>query len=151
MKKMFLTTIITIIFGITTGIVTYSKIININALERDNTLYLLQLGVYEDKISLKEDTKNINNILIIKKNNNYYAYVGISKYKKNLKKICSIYNNLGYNLYLEEKEVDNKNFLSNLKEFDKMLLKSNSEEETLGITSLILSSYEEIVLKTNKK
>ena len=85
--------------------------------------------------------------MVIKKNKNYYVYVGISKNKDNLKKISYLYNKLGFNLYLSEEEVSNKEFLTNLEQFDLLLNKAATNDEIESINSVILSSYEEMVLK----
>ncbi len=147
MRKIFFMCLITVVLGCVSGKIIYDKISNIYAYTKsDNTVYLLQLGVYDSKESIKEDVKDIDDLLVVKEKNNYYVYVGISKYKSNLKKISRIYNDLGYNLYLKEEYIDDEMFLNNLKEFDKMLKKSSSDEEIKSICSIILSSYEEMVI-----
>ncbi len=149
MKKNLVVLIIVIILGCFSGKVLYTKISDVYALNirKDNTVYLLQLGVYSNKTSLESDTRDINNKLVIKKNKNYYVYVGISKNKDNLKKISYLYNKLGFNLYLSEEEVSNKEFLTNLEQFDLLLNKAATNDEIESINSVILSSYEEMVLK----
>lgn len=137
-----------IILGIFSGKIIYNKISDVYALniKKDNYVYLLQLGVYKDKNSMDNDTVDIQNKLVVKENNNYYVYVGISKNKENLKKISSIYNKLGYNLYFYEREIKNKDFLTNLEQFDILLSNAESNNEIDSINSVILSSYEEMVL-----
>jgi len=149
MKKNLATLIIVILLGCFTGKFVYNKISDVYALniKKDNVIYLLQLGVYSSKESLESDTRDINNKLVVKDNNNYYVYVGISKSKDNLKKISFLYNKLGFNLYLAEKEVNNDLFLTNLGQFDLLLEKASTNDEIDSINSVILSSYEEMVLK----
>lgn len=148
MKKNMVILIAIIILGIFSGKIIYNKISDVYALniKKDNYVYLLQLGVYKDKNSMDNDTVDIQNKLVVKENNNYYVYVGISKNKENLKKISSIYNKLGYNLYFYEREIKNKDFLTNLEQFDILLSNAESNNEIDSINSVILSSYEEMVL-----
>ncbi len=97
--------------------------------------------------SMKYDTNMITDKLVIKEKNNYYVYIGLSKEKENLKKISSLYEKLGYNLYLYEKEVENDTFLTNLEQFDLLMKNAKTEEEIESINAVILSSYEEMILK----
>ena len=147
MKKAILGVIVVLFLGVVMGRVMYQKVSDIYALDDDNIIYLLQLGVYNNKKDIDNNTKGIDNKLIIKDKSNYYVYVGISKSKSNLEKISKIYNNLGYNLYLKETTNNNDTFLSNLENFDKMLKLAKTKDEILAINAVILSSYEEIVLK----
>ncbi len=148
MKKNIIIIISIIILGVFSGKLIYDKISDVYALniKKDNYVYLLQLGVYKDKNSMENDTVDIQNKLVVKENNNYYVYVGISKNKENLKKISSIYNKMGYNLYFYEREIKNKDFLTNLEQFDILLSNAESNNEIDSINSVILSSYEEMVL-----
>lgn len=149
MKKNLITLIVVIILGCFSGRMIYNKISDAYALniKKDNVVYLLQLGVYSNKTSMESDTRDINNKLVVKNNNNYYVYVGISKNKDNLKKISYLYNKLGFNLYLSEQEVNQSEFLTNLEQFDLLLSKASTDDELDSINSVILSSYEEMVLK----
>lgn len=144
-----MTLVIVILLGCFSGKLIYHKISDAYALniKKDNVVYLLQLGVYSSKASMESDTIDINNKLVVKKNNNYYVYVGISKSKDNLKKISYLYNKLGFNLYLSEQEVNQSEFLTNLEQFDLLLSKASTNDELDSINSVILSSYEEMVLK----
>ncbi len=149
MKKNLVILFIVIVLGVLSGKEIYNKINDVYALNNrnDNYVYLLQLGVYKNKDSMQHDTADINNKLVLKENNNYYVYVGVSRNKDNLKKISSIYNKMGYNLYYYEKEIDSEEFLENLEQFDLLLLNAKSDFEVESINSVILSSYEEMVLK----
>lgn len=144
-----MTLLIVIILGVTTGKLLYEKINNVYALniKNEDLVYFLQLGVYSSKESMNSDTNDIINKLVIKKNNNYYVYVGISKNKENLKKVSTLYNKLGYNLYLNEIIIKNEEFINNLEQFDLLLNKATTQTEIESINSVILSSYEEMVQK----
>ena len=135
--------------GVYSGVTLYNKVNSVYAYDNKNTIYLLQLGVYNSLDTMNSDTKDINNKLVIKDKKNYYVYVGISKDKNNLKKISKIYNRLGYNLYLKEEYINNDFFLTNIEQFDILLKNAKTEDEINSINSVILSSYEENILKSN--
>ena len=135
--------------GVYSGVTLYNKVNSVYAYDNKNTIYLLQLGVYNSLDTMNSDTKDINNKLVIKDKKNYYVYVGIIKDKNNLKKISKIYNRLGYNLYLKEEYINNDFFLTNIEQFDILLKNAKTEDEINSINSVILSSYEENILKSN--
>lgn len=148
-RKNFYTLIVIIFLGVISGKILYTKMSDVYALniKKDNIVYFLQLGVYKDLESMQHDTSEVVDKLVVKEKDNYYVYIGLSREKDNLKKISTIYKKLGYNLYLYEKEIDNTTFLANLEQFDTLLKNAKTEEEISSINSVILSSYEEIILK----
>ena len=68
--------------------------------------------------------------------------------KKNLEKISKLYKNDGYSLYIKEMSVLNNEFLVNLEQFDKLIESAKTNEEINTINMVILSSYEEMVIKS---
>ena len=147
-KKIILSVVFTMLLGIATAKVVYSKTISSYDKKSNNTVYFLQLGVYTNKNSMQLDTKSIENKIVTQENDKYYVYVGISKSKKNLEKISKIYKNDGYSLYIKEVSVLNNEFLVNLEQFDKLIESAKTNEEINTINMVILSSYEEMVIKS---
>lgn len=146
MNKKFMLSIIVVIF---LGIVSAKSVYSMSNKDDKNTYYFLQLGVYDNLDTLEMDTKKIDDKLVLKEENNFYVYVGISKNKNSLKKISSLYNNLGYNLLIKRKKVINEEFRINLEQFDKLLKSTNDLEELKKIMSVILSSYQEMVINSS--
>ncbi|MBP3800379.1 MAG: hypothetical protein ILA19_05305, partial [Bacilli bacterium] len=144
-KKFLISIIIVIILGILSAKSVYSLSDDIN---KKNMYYFLQLGVYENLDNLNEDTKNIDDKIVLKENNNFYVYVGISKDKNNLKKLSNMYKNLGYNLLIKTKAIVSEEFIANLEQFDKLLKQTNDLEELKKIMAVILSSYQEMVINS---
>lgn len=143
MNKGFLTAaVVVMILGVTTAKVLFDKT---NSNKKDNT-YVLELGSYDTKESLTYDTRDINDFIILKENNKFLAVVGLSKNKENLEKVSKLYNNLGYNLFIRPKNITNKAFNTNLEQFDKLLREAKREDEIRTINSVILSSYEELII-----
>lgn len=147
-KKIILSVVFTMLLGIATAKVVYSKTISSDDKKSNNTVYFLQLGVYTNKNSMQLDTKSIENKIVIQENDKYYVYVGISKSKKNLEKVSKLYKNDGYNLYIKEMSVLNNEFLVNLEQFDKLIESAKTNEEINTINMVILSSYDEMVIKS---
>ena len=147
-KKIILSVVFTMLLGIATAKVVYSKTISSDDKKSNNTVYFLQLGVYTNKNSMQLDTKSIENKIVTQENDKYYVYVGISRSKKNLEKISKLYKNDGYSLYIKEMSVLNNEFLVNLKQFDKLIESAKTNEEINTINMVILSSYEEMVIKS---
>lgn len=145
-KKFLLSVVIMMLLGIATAKVVYSKTISKEDRGDDNLIYFLQLGVYTNKNSMSLDTKSVENKIVAVEDGKYYVYVGISKDKDNLKKISNIYDDLGYSLYIKEQKVIDAEFRTNLEQFDKLLKSAKNEEEINTINSVILSSYEEMVI-----
>ena len=147
-KKIILSVVFTMLLGIATAKVVYSKTISSDDKKSNNTVYFLQLGVYTNKNSMQLDTKRIENKIVTQENGKYYVYVGISKSKKNLEKVSKLYKNDGYSLYIKEMSVLNNEFLVNLEQFDKLIESAKTNEEINTINMVILSSYEEMVIKS---
>ena len=137
-KKIILSVVFTMLLGIATAKVVYSKTISSDDKKSNNTVYFLQLGVYTNKNSMQLDTKSIENKIVTQENDKYYVYVGISKSKKNLEKISKLYKNDGYSLYIKEMSVLNNEFLVNLEQFDKLIESAKTNEEINTINMVIL-------------
>ena len=143
MNKGFLTAaVVVMLLGVFSAKVIYNKT---NGINKDDT-YILELGSYDPKESLAHDTRDINDFIVLKENNKFLAVVGLSKNKNNLEKVSKLYSNLGYNLFIRAKSIDNKAFNTNLEQFDKLLSEAKREDEVRSINSVILSSYEELII-----
>ena len=144
MKKKLIWGIVFILIGIFCS----RYISNINAKSIFNSgelYYFVQEGVYTNKKIMNNDLKDIKNRAVISKNNKYYVYVGISKDLEIAKLIKKIYEDKGYQIYIKELSVDDKEFSSNVEQFDLLIKNSTNYENILTIESVVLSNYEEII------
>ncbi|WP_413854732.1 hypothetical protein [Candidatus Ruminimicrobium bovinum] len=144
MKKKLIWGIVFILIGIFCS----RYISNINAKSIFNSgelYYFVQEGVYTNKKIMNNDLKDIKNRAVISKNNKYYVYVGISKDLEIAKLIKKIYEDKGYQIYIKELSVDDKEFSSNVEQFDLLIKNSSNDEDILTIESVVLSNYEEII------
>ena len=146
MNKKFVISIVIVIF---LGIISARSVYSLsNQTEDKYTYYFLQLGVYDDIDSLNDDTKIVEDKIVLKEKDKYYVYVGISKDKNILNRISDLYKNYGYNLLIKNKKINNEEFIINLEQFDKLLKQTNELEELKKIMAVILSSYQEMVINS---
>lgn len=108
--------------------------------------YLLQLGVYNSKEDMNKKIKNIDNYMVIEKNDKYYVYLGISTKKKNAEKLKEAFNEKNINVSIKKSVINNVEFISNLEQFDILLDNAISNEDIMKVNEVILSSYEEMVM-----
>lgn len=118
-----------------------------NVFSDGTTYYFLQEGVYTSKVILDENTKNLNVKLIIEDNSKYYVYLGITKSESIAKKLKSVYEQAGYQIYIKEIKLNNLEFESNVTQFDLLLNSATSKDEMLTIEEVVLANYEEIIQK----
>ena len=81
----------------------------------------------------------------MKKDNEYYVYVGITRDLEKLKKLKKVYNKKGYATYQKEINVDDAIFLANLDQYDLLLDSAKTSDDVLAIQEVVLSNYEELV------
>lgn len=144
MKKYLLLLFFTIVVGSAFGKYLYDKTIDVSAMEKDK-VYFLEAMSSKSKEELISDTKDIEPKIILKTGSQYTCYIAISANVDNIKKIKEKYND-GYMLIESSKEIEDVEFLNNLEQFDQLLLNADTKEEIKAINSVILSSYEEMVL-----
>ena len=112
-------------------------------------LYFLQTGVYSSEESMKEAMKNTSYYIYTKENNMYYAYIGITKNKKNLKTLQEFYKSVGYDISIREIFVSNISFLTVLEQYDNLLLETTDNKIIKSIENQVLSKYEELIINDN--
>jgi len=140
MNKKFLMWIgIAILSGLTLGNIFYRQYEKEQNLDNDYNTYLLQLGIYHSSEELESKTKNIENYMVIERDNKFYVYLGISTKKDNAEKVQEAFSDNNINVTIKRSVINDIEFMSNLEQFD-ILLDSASTNE------VILSSYEEMVL-----
>ncbi len=111
-----------------------------------NKVYYFQQGIYDSIEEYESATSNLPFKVLEVIEGKYYCYVGMTKNSDNIDKLNSYFMNLGIETYINEKIIDNFEFINNLVQFDILLSISDSDEEIEAILNTILSSYEEMVL-----
>lgn len=115
--------------------------------EKDK-IYMIQTAVSSSSEKLKESFKDYKKFLCLKEEDGYHLYVGITKSKKIANKIKEFYEGMDYSIYIKEKIIDNKSFLSILGEYDK-IVQITTNDDLPEIEKIVMSNYKEMVMVEN--
>lgn len=149
MNKKFLIYIgLAIVIGGILGNLFYKKYENERSLEKEYNSYLLQLGIFDTKEDMNKELLEIDDYIVIEKNNKYYVYVGVSTNKKNATKLQEIFLDKDINTSIKKTIISDIEFMNSLEQFDLLLDSVSSNEDIMSINEAILSSYEEMVLNS---
>ena len=150
MKKKIFYLLIILTTGIILGRKIYLATENIEVtFNEESTYYFLQEGVYSSKQIMEENIKNMNIKVVDNLDNKYYVYLGITKDENIAKRLKTIYEEDGYQIYIKEKTLSNDEFLNNVTQFDLLINNTTSTKEILTIEEVVLANYEEIIQKSN--
>lgn len=148
MNKKFLCWIgIAILSGLILGNIFYKQYEKEQNLDNDYNSYLLQLGVFQSKEDIEKNVSNIESYMVVENNNLFYVYLGISTKKDNAEKVKDAFLDKDIEVSIKKTVIDNVEFMSNLEQFDVLLDSASSNEDIMSINEVIMSSYEEMVLK----
>ena len=104
------------------------------------TVYLIQIGAYQNYENVVKVTKTLPNYVIIEEDGTAKIIVGITKDNNNLEKLKQNYENI----YIREEQIDNKEFLDYLTKYDYLLNETNNSETIKEINHKVLNKYDEI-------
>jgi peptidoglycan hydrolase CwlO-like protein len=113
----------------------------------DELIYIVQQGVYSSEENAKKYSTDLNYYIIDKDNNYYKVYVGITQSKESSDKIKGIYNNMGKDIYVWEKNINNKAFIEVLKQYDALMKDKTDSKDIIPIQTQVLGKYEELVIR----
>lgn len=149
MRNKLIITAIFIVTGIIVGNNLYSKIDFklLQTFKENEDCYLLQLGTFNDKDSMQRETRDIIPKVYEIKDNKYYVYVGVSSTINNINKIKEIYNKKGIELTTKVININDEEFINNLKQFDILIDNTNNSEEIFTIEEVVLSSFNKKILE----
>lgn len=145
MKYKFLIPIIlSIVVGFFIGKTFFNDYDNtISVFNEGEKLYFIEI----DNSKIKEELNDNEDYLILKEDDTYYLYVGITKNKEIAEKIKVYYEKLENNIYVREKYVDNYSFLNILTEYDKICTAINDDKNLIDIERIVISNYKEMILE----
>lgn len=137
--------IISILLGIFFSLILYLNYRkNTIIIKNYDTLYFLQISAYKDLNNVDKIVNNLQSYIVIEENDNlYHVYVGITLDQKNSEKIKEFYKKNDYNIYVREKVISCKNFISDLKNYDALLSKSDNKSTVDKIEKEVLKKYKE--------
>lgn len=152
MKKYFWSIFLSLIIGVYLGKFVLNQYDDFNIISTFNysdTLYFLQQGVYSNIDIMKDEMSFFPYYIYNLENDGYHTYVGITKSLENALKVKEYFNDMGYDIYVKENNINNSVFSSVVAQYDLLLV--DAEGDAIGdICNQVLSSYEELVINDNK-
>ncbi len=145
-KSFFISIILTIFLGAFFGKVLYNHYEEETVMSEGTSFYLLQYGVYSNQEEALREKEKIDASLIVKEDNKFYLYLGMSLQKKFMEKVKNYYDQENIVTYIKEMPLSNTTFTNHLSQWDILLSNANSKEETISICKVVLADYEETVL-----
>lgn len=149
MKNKLVIGTIFLVSGLVVGNNLYNKVdlSTIQVFNEKNNYYLLQEGVYSNKETMQSETRDLNPKVYEEKNGKYYVYVGITGSKDNAEKIENIYKESGFNIKINEINIKDEEFISNIKQLDILIENTNNQDEILTIEEVVLSNFNKKILE----
>ena len=147
MKKIMIKGIFFVAIGFFIGQLLFGeKIELIKHLQKKDTYYFLEEGVYNNYKSIQNNT-NIYRKIIENKNNKYHVYIGITRDKEVLKKLKKIYKKDNINVSVKEINLESQEFKTNVEQFDLLIKQTKDTSQILTIEEVVIANYEEIIKK----
>ena len=144
-KNCWIPLVISVFLGFLSAQIVYSTYKK-NLENSEYNAYLIQVASYNNKESIDPVFLDNTNFLIIKEDNIYNIYAGITTDLMNAHKIKNIYTKKDIDIEIKPTVIDNIEFISNLEQYDILMEEVDEDENVLSINDVILSSYEEMVL-----
>lgn len=114
------------------------------AFNEGEKVYLVKLASYDslDKI------ENSKSLLVLSNDSSYNLYAGITKQKDNANKIINYYKDSYKDITIDTLYINDLKFLTELKEYDKLVSIVNKKDDLISIESIILANYKEVLNET---
>ncbi len=139
--------IVSILLGAFCGKLVFSQYQNNEEVfNENNTIYVLQQGVYTKEETKINAMQNLPCAISVLDDGKYYVYVAMTKNQQNLEKVSKLFQEKKIDIYQKEIAVTNREFLNTLEQYDLLLENAKTEEEMISVIKVILASYEESVL-----
>lgn len=111
-----------------------------------NKYYLLQVGAYKDYDSISKKTKEYENYLVLKEEDLYKLYIGVTKDKEVYRKLVNLYANTS-SIYKKEITLSNQKFDDTLTKYDSLIKNSEDIKEINLVIKSELKFLEEMLAK----
>lgn len=111
-----------------------------------NKYYLLQVGAYKDYDSISKKTKEYENYLVLKEEDLYKLYIGVTKDKEVYKKLVNLYASTS-SIYKKEITLSNQKFDDTLTKYDSLIKNSEDIKEINLLIKSELKFLEEMLAK----
>ena len=138
--------VFSIILGIILGLIMlnqYDKKVELKPVSNTTEkIYLLQQGVYSSIESMEESIKKTPHYIYNIENDKYHVYVAFTKDDK----LKGYFENIGYSIYVKEINMNNKNFIEILEQYDLLLNNTDDKEVINAIVKQTINKYKELVI-----
>ena len=111
-----------------------------------NKYYLLQVGAYKDYDSISKKTKEYENYLVLKEEDLYKLYIGVTKDKEVYRKLVNLYASTS-SIYKKEITLSNQKFDYTLTKYDSLIKNSEDIKEINLVIKSELKFLEEMLAK----
>lgn len=111
-----------------------------------NKYYLLQVGAYKNYDSISKKTKEYENYLVLKEEDLYKLYIGVTKDKEVYKKLVNLYANTS-SIYKKKITLSNQKFDDTLTKYDSLIKNSEDIKEINLVIKSELKFLEEMLAK----
>lgn len=111
-----------------------------------NKYYLLQVGAYKNYDSISKKTKEYENYLVLKEEDLYKLYIGVTKDKEVYKKLVNLYANTS-SIYKKDITLSNQKFDDTLTKYDSLIKNSEDIKEINLVIKSELKFLEEMLAK----
>lgn len=115
--------------------------------EKEN-IYYLQCGAYTNPDASNTEIKGIEDKITVKEGDKYYSYIGMTSNLENAEMVQKLYKEKGIDIYIKDSNLENKEFLEQVSQYDVLLKNSKTLEEVNSILKTILATYDEIILNS---
>lgn len=149
MKKILIWIILAIISGSLLGKYTFDKYKKIdvhNIINNEENIYALKYKIYSNTNEMYEDISNIDRYIYVLDNDIITVYLAITKNEDNINKFKKIYDDNNIKTTITKINIDNKEFIGDLDEYEKLLSVTSDSKTLLTIENQILSSFEKKVV-----
>lgn len=113
--------------------------------EHEN-IYFLQCGAYTTEEASGAEIKGVSEKITVREGNKYYSYIGMTSKKSIAESIQDMYKEKGIDIYIKDSQLENDDFLNQLKQYDVLLESSNNLEEINSVLKTVLATYDELIL-----
>lgn len=137
MQKTFRIVLFSSLLGVTLAGLFFFNVKEKAEAKQKNYLYAFQVGVFKTLDNANQFKTRFNGSIIVKDNDYYRIFVGITKNNKEL--LEKIFKDLEYDYYIKEVEVSEE-VINNIIKYDE-ILKLSEEENKLEIINKMLGSY----------
>ena len=107
-------------------------------------LYFIQYGVYSTEENMENNTKNLNYYIYNLNDGLYYVFIGITSNEDNANKLKGYFKKEGYDTYIKEYNVSNKDFLEMIEYYDLLLDQTTDDDTIKSVCRQVLEKYEEL-------